>query len=184
MLLQFKFIKLTNFKTLNYFKVVNERKLHIHATPYLSSKNKGNKLPKLSYSTINLSNKQLGPYLAGLIEGDGTIAVDSSVSYSSPSSSSSGKKDSLREAKNFKLVEVNSNKPKYSPKIIIVFKKADLPLANYLRELTTSGFVLIKPERGYVLWQIQDVVGIFTIISIINGYMRTPKIESIHRAID
>jgi hypothetical protein len=184
--LQFKFIKLTKFKTLNYFKVVNERKLHIHATPkdYLSCKSKGNKLPKISYSTINLSNKQLGPYLAGLIEGDGTIAVDSSASYSSPSCSPSGKKDSLRVTKNLKLVEVNSNKPKYSPKIIIVFKKADLPLANYLRDLTNSGFVLIKPERGYVLWQIQDVVGIFTIISIINGYMRTPKIESIHRAID
>lgn len=103
-----------------------------------------------------LSNTQLGPYLAGLIEGDGTIAVH----------------------------ETKSTAKKYSPAIIIVFKKADLPLANYLRDLTNCGRILIKPARGYILWQIQDLVSIFTILSIINGFMRTPKIEAMRRAID
>jgi hypothetical protein len=106
-------------------------------------------------STTNLISK-IGPYLAGLIEGDGTFAVHNT----------------------------NSTIKKYSPKIIIVFKKADLPLANYLRELTNCGRVFIKQDRGYVLWQIQDLVSVFTIITIINGFMRTPKIEAMHRTID
>jgi hypothetical protein len=151
-------------KKLIFFKInlivgsfANKRKLHINATPQKSD------------TIIKLSNKEIGPYLAGLIEGDGTIVVDSSPS---------------EEGKHLNLDKDCRKKSKFSPKIIIVFKKDDLPLANYLRDLTKSGFVLIKPERGYVLWQIQDIVGIFTIISIINGYMRTPKIESIHRAID
>jgi hypothetical protein len=65
-----------------------------------------------------------------------------------------------------------------------VFKKNDLPLADYLQKLTNCGIVLIKPERGYVLWQIQDIISIFTLISIINGFMRTPKIEAVNRTID
>lgn len=120
-----------------------------YETPQVLKESKGN---------ININNfkkTQLGPYLAGLIEGDGTFAIHD--------------KDSMVK--------------KYNPVIIIVFKKADLPLANYLQKLTNSGRVYIKPERGYVLWQIQDLVSIFTILSLINGYMRTPKIEALHREI-
>lgn len=105
---------------------------------------------------LNLLRSQIGPYLAGLIEGDGTFAVHNP----------------------------NSTTKKYSPKIIIAFKKADLPLANYLQDITKCGHVLIKPERGYVLWQIQDIVSIFTIVSIIIGFMRTPKIEALNLTID
>ncbi len=101
-------------------------------------------------------NSNLGSYLAGLIEGDGTFSIHDSNSI----------------AKN------------QAPKIIIVFKKADLPLAKYLQELTTCGTVQIKADRGYVLWQIQDIVGVSTIVTIINGYMRTPKIEALHRTIN
>lgn len=97
----------------------------------------------------------MGPYLAGLIEGDGTISVHN----------------------------VNSTAKKYSPMIIIVFKLADLPVANYLRDLTNCGKVYRKTNRGYVLWQIQDLVSVFTITKIVNGYMRTPKIEALHRVI-
>ena len=110
---------------------------------------------------LNNSNFQLGPYLAGLIEGDGTIAVQNTDNISKLSAGQI-----------------------YNPKIIIVFKKSDLPLATYLKNLTNSGQILIKPERGYVLWQIQDIVSIFTILSIINEYMRTPKYEAKNRAID
>ena len=102
------------------------------------------------------SNFDIGPYLAGLIEGDGTIAVHN----------------------------IRSISKKYNPKIIIIFKKADLPLANYLQKLINCGQVYIKPNRGYVLWQIQDLVGVYRILWIINGYMRTPKIIGMHLAID
>ncbi len=100
--------------------------------------------------------ENLGAYLAGLVEGDGTIAVH----------------------------DPNSKSKKYSPSIIIVFNKFDLPLAKYLQQLTNCGKVYLKPGRGYVLWQIQDMVGVYKIISLINGYMRTPKIEALSRAIN
>ena len=101
------------------------------------------------------NNSQLGPYLAGLIEGDGTFAVH----------------------------DPNSLTKKYCPMIIVVFKKADLPLANFLQNITNCGKVYLKPDRGYVLWQIQDIKGVFIIVNIINGYMRTPKIEALERTI-
>ena len=41
-----------------------------------------------------------------------------------------------------------------------------------------------KPDRGYVLWQIQDIIGVYTIVNIINGYMRTPKVEALNRTIN
>lgn len=98
----------------------------------------------------------LGPYLAGLIEGDGTIAVH----------------------------EKNSTASKYRPMIIIVFKTADLPLAKYLQKLTNCGNVQLKDKRGYVLWQIGAIAEVYTIVNIINGYFRTPKIEALNRTID
>lgn len=106
----------------------------------------------------NEENKKsnLGSYLAGLIEGDGTFAIH----------------------------DKESTTKKYRPMIIIVFKKADLPLAEYLQKLTQCGTVYLKQNRGYVLWQIQDIVSVYTIITIINGYMRTPKIEALHRTIN
>jgi hypothetical protein len=107
----------------------------------------------VSRNTQNNSN--LGSYLAGLIEGDGTFAIHNN----------------------------NSTAKKYRPMIIIVFKKGDLPLAEYLHNLTKCGSIYIKPERGYILWQIQDIVGVYTIVNLINGYMRTPKIEALNRTI-
>ena len=44
-----------------------------------------------------------------------------------------------------------------------------------------------KPDRGYVLWQIQDIIGVYTIVNIINGWlflMRTPKVEALNRTIN
>jgi len=101
-------------------------------------------------------NSNLGSYLAGLIEGDGTFAIH----------------------------DINSTSKKYRPMIIIVFKKADLPLAEYLKNITNCGKIYIKSDRGYILWQIQDIVGVFNIVNIINGYMRTPKIEALERTIN
>jgi hypothetical protein len=70
----------------------------------------------------------------------------------------------------------NTQQKKDSPIIIIVIKKADLPLAKFLQSITNCGSVQIKADRGYVLWQIHDLIGVYTIVSLINGYKRTPKI--------
>ena len=104
----------------------------------------------------NLNKIYLGEYLAGLIEGDGTFAVH----------------------------DKNSTAKKYRPMIIIVFKKEDLPLAHYLNNITNCGSVQLKSNRGYVLWQISDIVGVYTIVNLINGHMRTPKMEALNRTID
>jgi hypothetical protein len=66
---------------------------------------------------------KLGPYLAGLIEGDGHIAVH----------------------------DKNSKSKKYRPKIIIVFSLADKPLAEKLSSILPAGKVISKPNLGHVL---------------------------------
>jgi len=103
---------------------------------------------------LDIKGSILGSYLAGLIEGDGSITVP------------------------------EKNTKNYNPKIIIAFKKADLPLVYYLQMLTNCGKVHMKSDKGYVLWQIQDIVSIYKIAYIINGYMRTPKIEALYRLIE
>jgi hypothetical protein len=116
----------------------------------------------LSLSLVKESNEEselrskIGAYLAGLIEADGSIAVHN----------------------------VDSNAKKYRPKIIVVFSLADEPLAKKLASVTKAGTVYYKKNAGYVLWQIQKTEDVKKIINIINGYMRTPKIEALHRAIN
>jgi len=100
--------------------------------------------------------EKLGPYLAGLIEADGHIAVH----------------------------DANSKSQKYRPKFSVVFSLADEPLARKLASITNVGQVSRKANAGHVLWQIQKKEEVLLIINIINGYMRTPKIEALHRAIN
>ena len=38
-----------------------------------------------------------------------------------------------------------------------------------------------KINRNYVLWLIHDLKGVYTLLNIINGYMRTPKYETFVR---
>jgi hypothetical protein len=66
----------------------------------------------------------------------------------------------------------------------VVFSLADEPLAKKLASVTKAGTVYYKKNAGYVLWQIQKTEDVIKIINIINGYMRTPKIEALHRAIN
>lgn len=133
----------------DYIKLVR----NISSNSYL---NNDNAIALARLPIENNSKIFLGPYLAGLIEGDGTIAVH----------------------------DKNSTAAKYRPMIIIVFKTADLPLAKYLQKLTNCGNVQLKDNRGYVLWQIGAIAEVYTIVNIINGYFRTPKIEALNRTID
>ena len=101
------------------------------------------------------NKSKLGPYLAGLIEADGSIAVH----------------------------DKNTKAKKYRPKILVVFHINDKPLADRLSLITQTGTVYDKKAANYVIWHIQNAKDVFKIINIINGYMRTPKIEALHRAI-
>ena len=144
----------------NLIRAVNTNKLK----QLKGNRKISNSIPMDPMDPINNRTRSsiIGPYLAGLIEGDGTFAIkDGNNKSTTP-----------------------SDKKIYNPKIIVVFKKSDLPLATFLKNYTNCGEIWIKPERGYVLWQIQDIVSIFTILSIINEYMRTPKCEAKNRAIE
>lgn len=116
-----------------------------------------------TYPTFrNLNHSQmrqyssLGPYLAGLIEGDGYIAVQ----------------------------EINTQKVVHWPKIIIAFNVHDKPLAEKLSTKLKVGKVIDKSETGHVLLRILAKEEVLKIINLINGHMRTPKIEALHRAIN
>ncbi len=94
-------------------------------------------------------------YLAGLIEGDGSIKTPPSIR------SSTGKK-------------------RY-PSITIAFAKKDLPLANLMARLL-GGNVNTTPGEWVVL-SVQNLHGVYNIAVLLNGLMRTPKVEALHRLI-
>ena len=104
---------------------------------------------------LDYLRSKLGAYLAGLIEADGSFAVH----------------------------DINSNAKRYRPKILVVFSVHDKPLADKLASITRAGTVYAKLNAGYVIWHLQKTEDVIKIINIINGFMRTPKIEALHRAI-
>lgn len=77
----------------------------------------------------------------------------------------------------------NTKAKKYRPKIIIVFNLTDKPLAEKLCIELKVGKVISKPNAGHVILQILAKDEVLKIINLINGYIRTPKIEALHRAI-
>jgi hypothetical protein len=78
-----------------------------------SNINKDNTVSISKYHKISF-----GPWLAGLIEGDGSIAVH----------------------------DKNSKSQQYRPKIIVAFHLTDKPLAERLAFITQSGKVYIKKK--------------------------------------
>jgi hypothetical protein len=118
-----------NNKSSKLFLKSNNEKNNNHSVNYIVNREHVNlneelkKVIEIKSSNNNLTNLLLGSYLAGLIEGDGTFAIHN----------------------------VNSTSKKYRPMIIVVFKKADLPLAQYLQNITNCGKIYIKHNRGYVL---------------------------------
>uniref|UniRef100_UPI001FA7EF84 hypothetical protein n=1 Tax=Ciborinia camelliae TaxID=647257 RepID=UPI001FA7EF84 len=129
---------------------------------YLNRLNKNQIQKILPYRQVRINsgytvsaNFFMASYLAGLIEGDGHIAVH----------------------------DKNSSSKKYRPKIIITFNLADKSLADKLSAILKVGKVISKPSAGHVILQILAKDEVLKIINLINGYMRTPKIEALHRAI-
>jgi intein/homing endonuclease len=105
-----------------------------------------------------LSNDDLASYLAGYIEGDGSIVVP-------------------RPQK-----ERNSKGNLYHPTVRIIFLLVDKAVAIKLKDIFGGRFVF--PENQiYFLWQIQDLTGLIKLAETVNGLFRTPKIEALHRLI-
>lgn len=133
--------------TMGFFGKEIKRMIMIDSNNYYK-----NKIPARTSCRVD----KWGPYLAGLIEGDGTIVVSNEI-----------------------------KKLKNSPIIEIVFNKKDLELAKYLYNLLKIGKIKeLSSEHKYVLWRISKIEDVYILINIINGYFRTPKYEALVRAIN
>ena len=115
-----------------------------------------NNLEELKY--YNNINPKFASYLAGIIEGDGSIIVPKT-------------ERSLKGKLNY-------------PSIQISFNLRDLPLAIIIQQKLGHGSLQRKKGVNAYVLTINNFEGIILIVHIINGYMRTPKIISFHRLID
>lgn len=129
---------------------------------YLNRLNKNQIQEILPYRQVRINsaytvsaNLFMASYLAGLIEGDGHIAVH----------------------------DKNSSSKKFRAKFIITFNLADKPLVDKLSAVLKVGKVISKPSAGHVILQILAKDEVLKTINLINGYMCTPKLEALHRAI-
>nr|QJQ35170.1 LAGLIDADG endonuclease [Fusarium napiforme]QJQ35196.1 LAGLIDADG endonuclease [Fusarium ramigenum] len=114
--------------------------------------------PAQSYRNNEEFDAKFSSYLAGIIEGDGSIIV--------PKTERSPKGDL------------------YYPSIQILFDSRDFPLALILQSKLSHGSISKKKGYNAYVLTINKLEGIFLIANIINGYMRTPKIYALHRLID
>ncbi|PVZ96508.1 hypothetical protein BB558_007595 [Smittium angustum] len=103
-------------------------------------------------------NKNFATYLAGLIEGDGSIIVPKSD-------------------------RDNKGKKRY-PSIQIAFNTKDLPLILIIQKVLEHGSVSKTKGKNAYRLTINNLEGWIKIVELINGYMRTPKINALYNLID
>lgn len=127
-------LKTNSFKDLNSFSLIDFKKIN------------------------NLSNLNFSSYLAGLIEGDGTIIVPKT-------------ERSVKGRINY-------------PSIQIVFNLKDLPLALVIQQKLGHGSLSRKKGTNAYILTINNYEGLLLVVSLINGYMRTPKIHALWNLID
>ena len=70
------------------------------------------------------------------------------------------------------------------PVVKITFVEKDLPLALKIKEVIGGGTLIHPKDSNYVNLLFQDVNSIQNIAVLLNGNMRTPKIEALYRLID
>lgn len=117
--------------------------------------NPSNSFGKTNYS---INNYKFITYLTGLIEGDGTIIVPKSE-------------------RSFK------GKLNY-PSIQIVFHLKDLPLALLIQQNLGYGSLIRKKGLNAYTLCVNDQKGILNLVNLLNGNMKTPKINSLYKLID
>lgn len=107
---------------------------------------------------LNLSiDPSFNSYLAGLFEGDGHIWIQ--------------KKDRVYTKR-------------HNPRFFITFHIKDAPLANKLLSLLQYGHIAYKPKNNACVLTVSEIKGLVNIINLINGELRTPKINQVHLLID
>ena len=120
----------------------------------LKKTNVQDKLLEYRRAEIN-ANNSLGPYLAGLLEGAGHIILSK---------------------------KMNSKGNISSHYIAITFVKKDLPLILKLVE-KYGGRLRFKDKENAIVWIINNHESLIKFIHLINGYLRTPKINQFNTLI-
>lgn len=105
------------------------------------------------------ASNQLGYYLAGLIEGDGSII--------------------LRKGEREKISTLRT-------KIVFTFSEREVPMYERLQQILNTGSINIdKKETGVVgRYSITNADAVISLINLVNGKFRTPKIQALYKAID
>lgn len=148
-----------NQKCLSIFEILRDYTPELICCKYVLN-------PKLYSSLLNKSNNNnnsvnsdnFSNYLAGLIEGDGSIIVPKT-------------ERSLKGRLNY-------------PSIQIVFDLRDFPLGLIIQQKLNHGSLIRKKGKNAYVLTINNKKGILLVISLINGKMRTPKIHSLNKLID
>jgi len=109
-------------------------------------------------SNTSIPNKNFNYYLAGLIEGDGTIVVPKSQ----------------RDQK---------GRLTY-PSIQIVFGLMDLPLALLVQKTIGHGSISRKKGSNAYIYAINSTEGLIKTITLVNGKFKTVKIEALKKLIE
>lgn len=104
--------------------------------------------PELSIYKESL-NRLFGSYLAGLIEGDGTIVVPK-------------EERSAKGVLNY-------------PSVQIVFQLKDFPLCQFVQKSIRHGSIHKKKQSARYILYINNIDGLITLVNLINGQMRGPK---------
>lgn len=106
--------------------------------------------PELSISTLcSFSPVFFGPYLAGLIEGDGTIIVPE-------------QERSVKGKLNYASVQ-------------IVFQQKDFPLCQVIQKQLGHGSIHKKKQTAAYILTINNLEGLIVLTNLINGNIRGPK---------
>jgi LAGLIDADG endonuclease len=133
------------FKNVYYFSTLGENSIH-----------------KLS---LHIQNSQLGYYLAGLIEADGSIIVPAPGQWPGDGTSS-----------RLRLEDVPKDNSLNNPTIYISFNMEDKPLAICIKNHLGFGSIEDIEKNNAVRLIIRGKYNIMNLISLINGKFITPKI--------
>jgi hypothetical protein len=148
-----------NFIDLNLFRIFRDYTPEFFfCLNYLNCLNSSVQISSLPIINFRKYNSNFSYYLAGLIEGDGTIIVPKTE---------------------------RSDKGKlFYPSIQIAFNLKDLPLALLIQKNLGHGSLIRKKGINAYLLTINNLEGIILIVNLINGKLRTPKIHSFWNLID
>nr|YP_010119101.1 LAGLIDADG endonuclease domain-containing protein [Erysiphe necator]QQY98181.1 LAGLIDADG endonuclease domain-containing protein [Erysiphe necator] len=103
-------------------------------------------------------NTRFSQYITGLLEGDGTIHVPKTLR-------------SVKGTLNY-------------PSIQIVFHLKDLPLALIIQRELGHGSLSKKKGANAYIFTVNNSEGLILLINLLNGNMKTNKIEVLHKLID